>query len=51
MSIIHYVLIARSDRKILCDYSEESGNIPQIAARLLRKVKSNHKTIITYDNK
>ncbi len=51
MQVIHYVLIARSDRKILCDYSEESGNIPQIAARLLRKVKSNHKTIITYDNK
>jgi hypothetical protein len=51
MDIIHYVLIARNDRKILCDFSEEGGNIPQIAIRLLKKVKANHKTIISYDNK
>lgn len=51
MSLIHYVLIARQNNKVLCDYTEESGNFPQIAIRILKHVKQNQKSSILFDEK
>ena len=51
MAIIHYLLVARKNSKVLCDYTGESGNVPQISIKILKLVKPNHKTAITYDDR
>ena len=48
MEII-YILIARSSKIVLCDYTDYSGNFQQIALLLLSKVKKNTKCEIIYD--
>lgn len=49
MSII-YTLISKGDDKILCDYTEYSGNFEQISRSLLKKVEKNHKATFSYDD-
>lgn len=51
MSLIHYVLIARQKNKVLCDYTEHSGNFPQISISMLKHVKPNQKSSILFDKK
>ena len=51
MAIIHYLLVARKNSKVLCDYTGEGGNVPQISIKILKLVKPNHKTAITYDDR
>ena len=51
MALIHYILVARKNKKVLCDYAEEIGNVAQISLKILKIVKPNHKTSITYDDK
>lgn len=48
MEII-YILIARSSKIVLCDYTDYSGNFQQIALLLLPKVKKDTKCEIIYD--
>ena len=48
MEII-YILIARSSKIVLCDYTDYSGNFQQIALLLLPKLKKNTKCEILYD--
>ena len=48
MEII-YILIARSSKIVLCDYTDYRGNFQQIALLLLSKVKKNTKCEIIYD--
>ena len=44
-----YILIARSSKIVLCDYTDYSGNFQQIALLLLPKVKKDTKCEIIYD--
>lgn len=48
---IHYSLVARSNNRILTDFTEEVGNIQQMSLKILKLVKPNHKTTITYDKR
>jgi hypothetical protein len=49
MEII-YILIARSSKIVLCDYTDYRGNFQQIALLLLPKVKKDTKCEIIYDD-
>lgn len=48
MSII-YSFVARSNKIILADYTEYSGNFQQISLIILGKVKKNKKCSIDYN--
>lgn len=48
MSII-YSLIARSNKIVLTDYTEFSGNFQQIALVVLAKLKKNIRGIVEYN--
>ena len=48
MSFI-YALISRSKKIILSDYTEFTGNFPQISLTILSKAKSNIKCTISYN--
>ena len=48
MSLI-YSVIARSKKIVLCEYTDFTGNFPQITISLLPKVKSNKKCVIDYN--
>ena len=49
MSII-YVVIAKSEDKILCEYTDFVGNFEQIARSLLKEVNTQHKATFSYDD-
>ena len=49
MSII-YVVIAKSEDKILCEFTESVGNFEQIARSLLKEVHPQHKATFSYDD-
>ena len=48
MSIV-YTLIARSNKIVLTDYTEYSGNFQQISVVLLKKIKKNIRCTIEYN--
>jgi hypothetical protein len=48
MSFI-YSIIARSKKIILTEYTEFTGNFPQISLTILNKAKSNKKCSISYN--
>lgn len=48
VSII-YTLIARNEKIILSDFTDYSGNFPQISAMMLKKIKKNSKGEILYN--
>ena len=47
MSFI-YSIIARSKKIILTEYTEYTGNFPQISLTILNKAKSNKKCSVSY---
>ena len=49
MSII-YVVIAKSEDRILCEYSDSVGNFEQIARSLLTEIHPQHKATFSYDD-
>ena len=49
MSII-YSLIAKDKDRILCDYSEFTGNFEQITVKLLKKVQNESIATFCYNN-
>ena len=48
MSFI-YSIVARSKKIILTEYTEYTGNFPQISLLILNKIKSNKKCSISYN--
>ena len=48
MSIV-YTIIARSNKIVLTDYTEFSGNFQQISVFLLNKIKKNTRCTIEYN--
>lgn len=44
-----YALVARSKKIILTEYTEFTGNFPQISRIILNKVKSNKRCSLTYN--
>jgi hypothetical protein len=49
MSII-YVVVAKSEDRILCEYTDFVGNFEQIARSLLKEVHIQHKATFSYDD-
>ena len=43
-----YVLIARDQSKVLCDYTDHSGTFEQMANKLVLKTLDNHRATFAY---
>ena len=48
---LFYALIARSNEIVLCEYTEISGNFPQITRSIIKKIKRNTRSSYTYKDK